>query len=820
MKRLLVLSLFALLTVPMSWADTQDSAVFKAAMSTDNEVPPVSAPGTSGVATITVRVTRGLDGNINAATVIFDIDYTLPGPVTFTGLHIHNGVAGQNGSVVINTGLSGANTLAASGAGHITKVVNYASTDADGLKWVTGLLDSPENYYVNIHTTTNAGGLMRAPLLRTSLTFRPPMQTSQEVPPTSSVDAEGAALIQVLVNRNSAGAITSGTVTFDVDYRIPAGSTITGLHIHNAAEGVNGSVVIDSGLNGSTRSVTTTTGRGNLFRITDIDSTNTAGLATLTALMSDPTRFYVNLHTSTSAAGLIRGQLSTDTYAFFGLMTQAEEVPNSNSTGVANTMTIVKVVRDSTGNIASGAVSFNVAYSGFGGAQTFTGLHIHNQVFGVNGGVVINTGLSGTNNVVSPDGNGSVNRDVVIDGTNATTLNALKGVLANPENYYVNIHTTVFAGGIIRAQLAREAYHYRTSMSPANEIPAVNSSASATGWVTVTVSRAPATGAVNGATVTFDVNAAGPDSQTTYTGLHIHNGSASVNGGVVINTGLSGTNPVDSTTGTLNITRVVNIDPSNAAQISMLNTLISTPDQAYINLHTTTNSGGLERSQILPVVSYVPQVAGGGEWISSIAITNPSASSSVQGIVDTFQSSGSAMGAAYIDPNISFLIPPGGSTTVNLHNKGNLVTGFIRVYSNANVSLAAAYNFPAFSTTATLTPVTSRMISIPVAVTSSGTANTGIAVLNLTAGQLLLTLRNSIGLPVPGGSRLIDVAAGQHIVGFVRDLFPDSPQGQSYVATVTVESRASTGTGQLSAIALQFDSTTALLTPVVVTPIP
>src|SRR6185295_7307399 len=116
----------------------------------------------------------------------------------------------------------------------------------------------------------------------------------------------------------------------------------------------------------------------------------------------------------------------------------------NTSPGVANTMTIAKVTRDTTGNITNGTVSFNVAYSNFGAQQTFTGLHIHNQIFGVSGSVFINTGISGGNPVVSPaDGNGSVNRDVVVDATTANNaLGALRGLLANPENYYVNIHTT------------------------------------------------------------------------------------------------------------------------------------------------------------------------------------------------------------------------------------------------------------------------------------------------------------------------------------------------------------------------------------------
>src|ERR1041385_6504033 len=107
-----------------------------------------------------------------------------------------------------------------------------------------------------------------------------------------------------------------------------------------------------------------------------------------------------------------------------------------------------------------------------------------------------------------------------------------------------------------------------------------------------------------------------------------------VAGPVVINTGLSGSNPVVSDTGTLNITRVVTIDPTVATQLSMLSTLVNNPDQAYVNIHTTVNPGGVARSQMLPVLNYDPQAAGGGDWISSITITNPSTTTSVNGIID------------------------------------------------------------------------------------------------------------------------------------------------------------------------------------------
>src|SRR6476469_5281168 len=107
MRRLCTLVLLGLLGAAHAYADTQDNAVFRTKMLPDNEVPPIAAAGNSANATITVHVTRDDKGNVNAATVIFDIDYTLTSGVTFTGLHIHNAPTAQNGAVVIDTGISG-----------------------------------------------------------------------------------------------------------------------------------------------------------------------------------------------------------------------------------------------------------------------------------------------------------------------------------------------------------------------------------------------------------------------------------------------------------------------------------------------------------------------------------------------------------------------------------------------------------------------------------------------------------------------------------------------------------------------------------------
>jgi hypothetical protein len=778
----------------------------------DNEVPPISASGNSANATITVHVTRDDKGNVNAATVTFDIDYTVSSAVTFTGLHIHNGPTAQNGPVVIDTGISSTNSVAASaGSGKISRSVNYASTDTNGIRFVTGLLATPENYYVNIHTTTNPGGFMRAQLQGNRLIFRPIMSPALENPPIP-LDAEGAALVEVNVNRDpQTGAITSGTVIFDVDYRFPSPVTITGLHIHNGAAGVNGPVVIDTGTNSTSTAVLNAT-RGNIFRVVDINSSNTNAIAALNGLFSDPTQYYINMHTTVNPGGVIRGQLSKDVYVFYNQMTQAEENPPTGVTGTANSMTYVRLDRDSTGNVTGGAVSFNINYN-MGSAQTFTGLHIHNGKIGVNGPVVINTGISGSNSVVTnADGTGSINREVAIAATDPA-FDYLRGLIENPENYYVNIHTTQFGGGAIRSQLVKEKYHFKTNMSPANEVPPITGvDTAATGWVTATVSR-DANGNLNGGVVTFDVNFtnSGP---ITFTGLHIHfPGVAGANGAVVINTGLGPTATLDSATGSGNVTRLVTIDPTNATQMAALQALITAPDTAYINIHTTQFGGGVARSQMFPVVNTVAQAAGGGDWLTAVTVHNSSTTSAVQGIVDFFTSNGAPMPASVVDPNISFWIPAGGSTTISTQNKGFFAGGFAKVFTNGTVTVDARYMYPSFTlNTNTATTVTGRGVSLPVSVGATATTNTGVALIANVAGTLTLSLQNSSGAAIPGGSRTIDVAAGQQITAFVSELMSSVTLSQ-YTGTLTI----TTSAGTVSVLALQFDTT---ITPVTLTALP
>jgi hypothetical protein len=92
--------------------------------------------------------------------------------------------------------------------------------------------------------------------------FRAILSPANEVPPITGLNASGAATVQVHVVRDAAGAITSGSVDFFVNYTFPAAITLTGLHIHSGPAGVNAPVTISSGLAG-TDPIVSETGRGS-----------------------------------------------------------------------------------------------------------------------------------------------------------------------------------------------------------------------------------------------------------------------------------------------------------------------------------------------------------------------------------------------------------------------------------------------------------------------------------------------------------------------------------------------------------------------------
>lgn len=140
-------------------------AVFSAILRPANEVPPITnaeANGT-GAVQVTLTPTRDTAGAITSATADFYFQINgFPNNTMVVGAHIHPGVAGVNGGVIVSTGLTAqAPFAAANGTGEFTATaipVPGATAQA--------IMDNPAAFYFNIHSPLNAGGFARGQLQR------------------------------------------------------------------------------------------------------------------------------------------------------------------------------------------------------------------------------------------------------------------------------------------------------------------------------------------------------------------------------------------------------------------------------------------------------------------------------------------------------------------------------------------------------------------------------------------------------------------------------------------------------------------------------
>jgi CHRD domain-containing protein len=136
-----------------------DVVVFTAQLLSSNEVPPVSNAdaGAFGSATVTIDTT--------ANTARFDFSCNGVASPQIILAHVHEGAAGVNGPVRIDSGLSPASPL--------NVVSGGASATRTGLAIPAGIaaaiVANPAGFYFNMHSTLNPGGVVRGQLVRATV---------------------------------------------------------------------------------------------------------------------------------------------------------------------------------------------------------------------------------------------------------------------------------------------------------------------------------------------------------------------------------------------------------------------------------------------------------------------------------------------------------------------------------------------------------------------------------------------------------------------------------------------------------------------------
>ena len=164
LKHLTLVGLLAALAAGSAFGQMSGLAVFTAPLSPSSENPPVEDVSMAGNAMVLIHMNRDSSGALTQAIVDFHIDAGTEASETIFAMHIHRGVRGANGGVVVDSNFGPELVL---DAGSHSLFRQNVITDADGLAIVEEILADPYGFYVNIHSRSNPRGIVRGQLMRT-----------------------------------------------------------------------------------------------------------------------------------------------------------------------------------------------------------------------------------------------------------------------------------------------------------------------------------------------------------------------------------------------------------------------------------------------------------------------------------------------------------------------------------------------------------------------------------------------------------------------------------------------------------------------------
>jgi trimeric autotransporter adhesin len=538
-------------------------SVFRAHLSGANQYPFVTSMGSGQVLAElkgTSLVVTGSFGHLEGV-----VDTNILG-----GAHIHLGLAGSSGAVLIELEA----TFNADGKGGAF----YAADNTFTIDAATVQALLHRELYVNIHTSKYPGGEIRGQLLLESQAAFTAYLTGSQSIPDVSVGGNGAVTAEISGNRLT----LSGSFT---ELGSPINLAIVdGSHIHSGLPGTNGAVqfplvaTLDSDL------------KGGIYTA----GQNTFTLTAEQRAMLMARGLYVNIHTLLNPTGEIRGNLLAEAAAyFFSPMSGASQTTPVDVE--ANGMLVLEVSDKKI-----------VAVGSFSGLEhdfdpsIADGAHLHQNFAGSNGDVKI---------VLDVDADADLRGGAFQAANNAYTVPSEFIDTIRKRMIYANIHTTGNAGGEIRGQLMpMAASYFHTSLAGINQVPAVGTSGSGGLKLELNGNLLTCTGSFNDLVGQFDANIAG--------GAHIHNATTGNAGGIAldlkttVDTGLqSGVFEADQNTFIL-----------SANQIDLLRT-----SEWYANIHTTTNPGGEIRGQVLAEINLFPDVP-------TVTLPLPGATINVQGL--------------------------------------------------------------------------------------------------------------------------------------------------------------------------------------------
>ena len=223
--------------------------------------------------------------------------------------------------------------------------------------------------------------------------------------------------------------------------------------------------------------------------------------------------------------------------------------------------------RNETGNITmdlydDNSLEFTITINNLSSTDELIASHIHN-------GDVVSTGGIEITLVDAIDITYSGNTASGTVMLTASQISALQG-----DDVYVNVHSTEFPAGLVRGQIDKTISNaYNVALSPLNEVPPVMGRSE----------RGNAYIRLVGSTMYYKVVVTDLEATDAIIGGHIHEGSSTENGGVLIDLGITDDTQLDITK---------NITLSSVELDKVIN------DELYVNIHSGKEPAGLLRGQI------------------------------------------------------------------------------------------------------------------------------------------------------------------------------------------------------------------------------
>lgn len=223
--------------------------------------------------------------------------------------------------------------------------------------------------------------------------------------------------------------------------------------------------------------------------------------------------------------------------------------------------------RNETGNITmnlfdDNSLEFTITINNLSSTDALSASHVHT-------GDLVSTGSV---EITLVDGSDITFSGNTASGTIILTANQIS--VLQGSDVYVNVHSTDIPMGLVRGQIDKIISNaYNVALSPLNEVPPIMGRSE----------EGNAHFRLVGSTMYYKVTVTNLDKTDAISGGHIHEGSSTVNGGVLIDLEISDNDQLD-------VTKSITL---SSVELDKVNN-----DELYVNIHSNQVPSGLLRGQI------------------------------------------------------------------------------------------------------------------------------------------------------------------------------------------------------------------------------